>query len=55
MAIEKAPPRLPITVRLIGTNDVEARRLLEGSPLATAVTMDEVVQKTIAAARGEAA
>jgi succinyl-CoA synthetase beta subunit len=55
MAIEKAPPRLPIVVRLIGTNDAEARRLLEGTPLRTAVTMDEVVQKGIAAARGEAA
>jgi hypothetical protein len=32
-------------VRLIGTNDAEARRMLEGSPLRTAVTMDEVVQR----------
>jgi succinyl-CoA synthetase beta subunit len=49
--IEKSPPRLPIVVRLIGTNDAEARRLLQGTPLATAVTMDEVVQKAIAAAK----
>jgi succinyl-CoA synthetase beta subunit len=49
--IEKSPPRLPIVVRLIGTNDTEARRLLQGTALATAVTMDEVVQKAIAAAR----
>ncbi len=54
-AIEKSPPRLPIVVRLVGTNDVEARRMLEGTPLATAVGMDEVVQKAIAAARGGAA
>jgi succinyl-CoA synthetase beta subunit len=52
MAIDKAPPRLPIVVRLIGTNDAEARRLLEGTPLATAVSMDEVVLKAIDAARG---
>jgi succinyl-CoA synthetase beta subunit len=51
IAIEKAPPRVPIVVRLIGTNDVEGRRMLEGSPLRTAVGMDEVVQKAIAAAR----
>ena len=49
--IEKNPPRLPIVVRLIGTNDAEARRLLQGTPLATAVSMDEVVQKAIAAAK----
>jgi len=53
--IERNPPRLPIVVRLIGTNAAEARALLAGTPLATAVTMDEVVQKAIAAARGEAA
>jgi hypothetical protein len=29
--------------------------MLAGSPLGTAVTMDEVVQKAIAAARGEGA
>ena len=50
--IETAPPRVPLVVRLIGTNEAEARRLLEGTPLATAVGMDEVVQKAIAAARG---
>jgi len=49
--IEKNPPQLPIVVRLIGTNDAEARRLLQGTPLATAVSMDEVVQKAIAAAK----
>jgi succinyl-CoA synthetase beta subunit len=49
--IEKAPPRLPIVVRLIGTNDAEARRLLQGTPLGTAAGMDEVVQKAIAAAK----
>jgi succinyl-CoA synthetase beta subunit len=51
--IEKNPPRVPIVVRLVGTNEAEARRLLEGSPLGTAVGMDEVVQAGIALARGE--
>jgi succinyl-CoA synthetase beta subunit len=51
--IEKSPPRLPIVVRLVGTNEAEARRLLQGSPLRTAVGMDEVVQQGIALARGE--
>ena len=53
--IERDPPRVPIVVRLIGTNDAEARAMLAGTPLGTAVGMDEVVQKAIAAARGEAA
>jgi len=51
-ATEKSPPRLPIVVRLIGTNDAEARRLLADTPLGTAVSMDEVVQKAIALAHG---
>jgi len=54
LATEKSPPRLPIVVRLIGTNDAEARRLLAGTTLGTAVSMDEVVQKGIALARGTA-
>jgi succinyl-CoA synthetase beta subunit len=45
------PPRVPVVVRLIGTNDEKARDMLRGTRLETAVTMDEVVQKAIAAAR----
>jgi len=53
-AIDKNPPKLPIVVRLAGTNDAEARRMLQGTVLESAVTMDEVVQKAIARARGVA-
>jgi succinyl-CoA synthetase beta subunit len=49
--VENNPPRVPIVVRLIGTNEEAARQLLEGTSLATAVSMDEVVQKAIAAAK----
>jgi len=50
--VENNPPRVPIVVRLIGTNEEAARKILQGTSLATAVSMDEVVQKAIAAARG---
>jgi succinyl-CoA synthetase beta subunit len=53
--IERQPPRVPIVVRLVGTNEAQAREILAGTRLATAVTMDEVVQKAIAAARGAGA
>jgi succinyl-CoA synthetase beta subunit len=55
LATEKSQPRLPIVVRLIGTNDAEARRLLAGTALGTAVSMDDVVQQAIALAHGRAA
>ena len=51
MALESHPPRVPLVVRLIGTNEERARKLLQGSALRTAAGMDEVVQKAIAAAR----
>jgi succinyl-CoA synthetase beta subunit len=53
MALEDSPPRVPIVVRLIGTNEERARELLRGASLQTAAGMDEVVQKAIAAARGK--
>ena len=43
----------PIVVRLTGTNEAEARKILEGKNLLLAETMDEVVGKAVAAARGE--
>jgi succinyl-CoA synthetase beta subunit len=54
--IETSPPRVPLVVRLIGTNEERAREMLSGARLETASGMDEVVQKAIAAARslGEA-
>jgi len=39
--------RVPIVVRLTGTNEEEARRMLAGTPLVPAETMDEAVQKAL--------
>jgi succinyl-CoA synthetase beta subunit len=50
--VDTNPPRVPIVVRLIGTNEAAAREMLQGTSLATAVSMDEVVEKAIAAAKG---
>lgn len=42
--------RVPVIVRLVGTNAEEGRKLLEGSPLTPAATFEEVAQKAVAAA-----
>ncbi len=43
---------IPLVVRLIGTNEEQARKLLEGTELIPAATMDEGVKKAIAIANG---
>jgi len=43
---------IPLVVRLIGTNEEQARKLLEGTDLVPAATMDEGVKKAIAIANG---
>ncbi len=43
--------RVPIVVRLTGTNEEEARRLLAGTSLVPAATMDEAVQKALELAK----
>ena len=50
-AIATQPPRVPLVVRLIGTNEDKARDMLKGAAMETATSMNEVVQKAIAAAR----
>jgi succinyl-CoA synthetase beta subunit len=44
--------KVPIVVRLTGTNEEKAREMLEGSKLVAAVTMDEAVQKALELAGG---
>ena len=45
---------LPVVVRLVGTNEDEARVILAGTELVPAETMDEAVQKAIELAGGAA-
>ena len=46
-ATERMDIKVPIVVRLTGTNEAEARVLLEGTDLVPASTMDEAVQKAL--------
>jgi len=45
---------VPVVVRLVGTNEAEARKILSGTELVPAETMDEAVQKAIELAGGAA-
>lgn len=48
MAFEELKPRVPVVVRLTGTNEKEAARILESVEIDTgAGTLDEVVKRTI--------
>ena len=51
-ATEQTDVKVPIVVRLTGTNEEKAREMLEGSKLIPAVTMDEAVQKSLELAGG---
>ena len=44
--------KLPIVVRLTGTNEEKAREMLRGSQLVPALTMDEAVQRALELAKG---
>jgi len=46
-ATERMDIKVPIVVRLTGTNEAEARVLLDGTDLVPAATMDEAVQKAL--------
>jgi len=51
-ATEQMDIPVPIVVRLTGTNEEEARRMLAGTKLVPAPTMDQAVQKAIELAGG---
>jgi len=53
-AKQKTDLGLPVVVRLVGTNEEEARVILAGTDLVPAETMDEAVQKAIELAGGAA-
>lgn len=47
-AIDELKPSVPIVVRLTGTNEEEARKILKNANLPSEATLDAVVQKAIA-------
>jgi succinyl-CoA synthetase beta subunit len=50
-ALEKTPTKLPMVVRLVGTNAEEGRHLLAKADVETAVSLADAAQKAIAAAK----
>ncbi len=51
-AMEEVKPKVPMVVRLVGTNAEEGRALLANANMITAETLAEAAQKAVAAAKG---
>jgi succinyl-CoA synthetase beta subunit len=50
-ALEGMPKRVPMVVRLVGTNDVEGQAILREANMLTATTLADGAQKVVAAAK----
>ncbi len=55
-SLEQMPMRVPVVIRLIGTNQEEGRKLLEGAALTPAATLEEgaTIAAACAAGKGDA-
>lgn len=53
-ALEEVKPKVPMVVRLVGTNEEEGRRLLANANMRATTSLVEAAQLAVAAARGEA-
>jgi succinyl-CoA synthetase beta subunit len=51
-AIDEVKPKVPMIVRLVGTNAEEGRKLLENANMITAETLADAARKAVAAAKG---
>lgn len=52
-AIAEVQPKVPMVVRLVGTNAEEGRQILASANLITAETLADAARKAVAAAKGE--
>ena len=52
-AIAEVKPKIPMVVRLVGTNAEEGREILSNASLITAETLADAAQKAVAAAKGD--
>ena len=50
-AMDEVKPKVPMVVRLVGTNAEEGRRLLENSNMITAETLADAARKAVEAAK----
>jgi succinyl-CoA synthetase beta subunit len=53
-SLKEVPTKVPMVVRLVGTNDVEGRAILQDAHMETAETLAEAAQKAVAAAKASA-
>ncbi len=53
-AMTEGPTRVPMVVRLVGTNEAEGRQLLSEAKMETATTLADAAQKAVAAAAASA-
>jgi len=51
-AMGEVKPKIPMVVRLVGTNAEEGRKLLENAKMITAETLADAAKKAVAAAKG---
>ena len=51
-AMDEVKPKVPMMVRLVGTNAEEGRKLLENANMITAETLADAAQKAVQAAKG---
>ena len=51
-AMDEVKPKVPMVVRLVGTNAEEGRKLLENANMITAETLADAAKKSVAAAKG---
>ncbi len=52
VAMDEVKPKVPMVVRLVGTNAEEGRALLENANMITAETLADAAKKAVAAAKG---
>jgi len=52
VAMDEVKPKIPMVVRLVGTNAEEGRKLLENAKMITAETLADAAKKSVAAAKG---
>jgi len=53
VAMDEVKPKVPMVVRLVGTNAEEGRKLLENAHMITAETLADAAKKSVAAAKGK--
>jgi succinyl-CoA synthetase beta subunit len=53
VAMDEVKPRVPMVVRLVGTNAEEGRKLLADAKMITAETLADAAKKAVAAAKGK--